>query len=190
MQSRSNSRSLRLLIACALLAAIGIILGKFLAFNVTEFMRFSLENLPIFIASAAFGPLVGAAVGVVEDVVGCLCVGYMLNPLITLGAAVNGLVFGLIYKALGGRSEPVRMSVSVIVAHLLGSVLVKTIGLSVYYSLPFTATLLWRLVNYILVGAIEVILLCYLFKSKVFSSNIQKIKQDLKLKKEDESSEL
>ena len=176
MHQRNKDKSLRLLITLALLCAIGIILGKFLAFNVTEFMRFSLENLPIFLASIVFGPLAGACVGIVEDIIGCMLAGYVLNPLITLGAALNGLVAGFIYKLLGKLNEPLKISLSVFPAHLIGSVMTKTLGLALYYSLPFSLTLWWRTLNYLIVGTVEVIVLCYLLKSKLLLSNIQKIK--------------
>ena len=188
VQKRGNAE--RLIIVLALLAAIGIILGKFLAFNITEFMRFSLENLTIFIASIAFGPLAGLIVAVCEDIIGCMLAGYVWNPLITLGAALNGAVAGLIYKYLVRVPSAPRMAISVIVAHLVGSVLTKTLGLSIFYSLPFLVTLGWRSLNYVIVGAIEVAILFYLFKSKLLLSNIDKIKRNINKTKGYESDEL
>ena len=180
MQPRKKDGSLRLIIALALLSAISIILGKFLAFNLTEFMRFSLENITVFFAAIAFGPLAGAVVGIVADTVGCLLAGYILNPLITLGAALNGLVAGIVYALLGKAREPLKISLSVLFGHLIGSVITKTLGLVIYYELPFTLTASWRILNYLIVGTVEIILLCYLFKSKLLLSNINKIKQDFK----------
>ena len=85
---RANGRShhLRILCAAALLAALSIVLGKYLAINVTDSIRFSFENLSILLAGIFLGPLVGGIVGAVADLVGCLMVGYAINPLITLGA--------------------------------------------------------------------------------------------------------
>ena len=180
MQPRKKDGSLRLIITLAFLSAISIILGKFLAFNLTEFMRFSLENVTVFFAAIAFGPLAGAVVGIVSDTVGCLLAGYILNPLITLGAALNGLVAGIVYMALGNARVPLKISLSVLSGHLIGSVITKTLGLVIYYDLPFTVTMLWRILNYLIVGLVEIILLCYLFRSKLLLSNIQKIKQDFK----------
>ena len=190
MYSQKRASALRLIIVLALLSAIGIILGKFLAFNVTEFMRFSLENLTIFIASIAFGPIAGAVVGVCEDVIGCMIAGYVWNPLITLGAALNGLISGLIYHRLTSLPSGLRIGVSVAAGHLLGSVLTKTVGLSIFYALPFYATLGWRAVNYVIVGAVEIVALIYLFKSKSLLSNINKIRRDLAAFKEDAHDEL
>ena len=116
--------------------------------------------------------------------------GYVWNPIITLGAALNGLVCGVIYKLLHGFSEPKKITLSVLCAHLAGSVLTKTLGLSIFLSLPFALTLGWRTLNYLIVGTAEIILLIYLLKSKVLLSNIQKIKNISKAKEDDEADEL
>ena len=46
----------KVLTACALMVALSIVCGKLLAFNVGTILRFSFENLPILLASVAFGP--------------------------------------------------------------------------------------------------------------------------------------
>ena len=190
MQMQKRASTERLIIVLALLTAIGIILGKFLAFNITEFMRFSLENLTIFLASIAFGPIAGLIVGVCEDIIGCMLAAYVWNPLITLGAALNGLIAGLVYRYASKLNGSLRIGVSVVTAHLVGSVLTKTAGLSIFYSLPFLPTLGWRTVNYAIVSGTEIIVLTYLLKSKVLLSNIDKIKQNFKKAKMNSDDEL
>ena len=172
-QKRKNSTAV--LTVLSALAAIGIVLGKFLAFNITEFMRFSLENLTILLSGIVFGPIYGLAVGIVQDLVGCLMVGYTINPIITLGSAVIGTVCGLVYKHTKMLSQIPRISISVAIAHLLGSVMVKSIGLAVFYELPFLATVAWRSLNYVIVGVIEIILLVLMLKSKLLLTQINKI---------------
>ena len=174
MQKRRGD-SARLTVALALLSAMGIILGKFLAFNVTEFMRFSLENITIIFTGIVFGPLCGMTVGAVQDLVGCIAVGYAINPIITLGSAMIGLISGYMYRFIKKAAPPLKIAVSVALSHLCGSVIIKSIGLTVFYSLPFGVTVLWRILNYIIVGAVEVILLCLLLKSKLLLSQIRKI---------------
>ena len=190
MQSQKRASAERLIIVLALLTAIGIILGKFLAFNITEFMRFSLENLTIFLASIAFGPIAGLIVGVCEDIIGCMLAAYVWNPLITLGAALNGLVAGLVYRYASRLPASLRIGSSVVAAHLVGSVLTKSAGLSIFYSLPFLPTLGWRVLNYAIVSAAEIVTLIYLLKSKVLLSNIDKIKQNFNKAKVDADDEL
>ena len=57
-----------------------IVLGKLLVFNITDSIRISLENLPLLMAGIFFGPFIGAAVGAGADIIGCLIVGYSINP--------------------------------------------------------------------------------------------------------------
>ncbi|MBQ7343980.1 MAG: folate family ECF transporter S component [Clostridia bacterium] len=175
MKGRERRSSVRVLVTLSALSAIGIILGKFLAFNVTEFMRFSLENITIIFSGIVFGPVLGAVVGAVQDLVGCLAVGYTINPIITLGSALIGAVSGAVWLVAKRLSTPVRLGLSILSAHILGSVIVKSIGLAVFYSLPFDVTALWRLLNYTIVGTVEAFILYYLFKSKQLLSQINKI---------------
>ncbi len=175
MQKTKRGGSARVLVALSALSAIGIILGKFLAFNITEFMRFSLENITVIFTGVVFGPLLGAAVGAVQDLVGCIAVGYAINPIITLGSAAVGLVSGAVFSLTRGWKPHVRLLLSVALAHLLGSVVIKSAGLSIFYSLPFGVTVLWRLLNYAVVGVAEGFLLCIILKSKQLLAQINKI---------------
>ena len=176
MQRAQRGNSIRVTVTLSALAAIGIILGKFLAINVTEFMRFSLENITIIFAGIVFGPALGAAVGAVQELVGCIAVGYAINPIITLGSASIGAISGAMFLLLKKRGLYVRISLSVLCAHLVGSVIIKSLGLSWYYGIMLGAAVAWRLLNYIIVGAVEAILLCYLLKSKQLLTQINKIK--------------
>ena len=110
MQKKRRGGATKIPVTLAALGAIGIILGKFLAFNVTEFMRFSLENTTIIFAGIVFGPILGAAVGAVQDLVGCIAVGYAINPIITLGCAVVGLISGAAFKLF--RKIPLTVRVA------------------------------------------------------------------------------
>ena len=87
--------NLKLTVILALLCAISIVAGKYLAIRGGDVMRFSLENMPVIFAGMAFGPVAGMLVGVVSDLIGCVLVGYTINPLVTVGAGAIGLVSGL-----------------------------------------------------------------------------------------------
>lgn len=169
-KSSRPPRPLRVTVACSLLVALSIVCGKFLQFPVGEALRFSFENLPILLAGMAFGPLAGALVGVVADLIGCLAVGYAINPLVTLGAAAIGLVGGAVYRLAATRPLWLRVTLAVAAAHLVGSVVIKTFGLAQFYTLPFGTLLLWRLLNYAIVGVAEGLLLVALLKNKTLRS--------------------
>ena len=162
--------TVRVLALCAVLVAMSIVCGKYLAIRGGDILRFSFENLPILMAGILFGPLAGMTVGVAADLIGCVLVGYAINPLVTVGAALIGLSGGLCWRLLGHMPYGVRLALSVGVSHLLGSVIVKTFGLSVFYDMPIGVLMLWRLLNYLIVGALEFLLLYFILKNKAIRS--------------------
>ena len=164
--------SLRVMVMASLLAAISIVCGKYLAIPGGNIMRFSFENLPVLLGGLAFGPFVGACIGAVADLCGSIMVGYDINPIITLGAASIGLVSGLIFRVGRSLSCTHRLVLSVTVAHLCGSVLIKTVGLHAFFALPLGELMLWRLVNYVIVGALEYFILYTLLKNRTVRTQL------------------
>lgn len=158
---------------CALLAAVSIVTGKVYAINVTNSIRLSFENFPILLAGFYFGPLAGIAVGTVADVVGCLLVGYAINPVITLGAALIGLCAG-IAGLLPIRNRRVKVITAVVFPHLIGSLIVKTVGLALYYPQPFLPLLGWRALTYTLICAAEATLLYILTGHRAFDRELRR----------------
>lgn len=157
------------IVSMALFAALSIVFGKYFAFNITSAIRISLENIPIIIAAVAYGPIAGAIVGATADLIGCLLVGYDINPIITLGAASIGLISGICYIAIKKITNKTILHsiVSVIPAHIIGSVIIKTTGLYIYYKLPLWFTLSTRALTYAIIAAAEIIILQGIFKSKI-----------------------
>ncbi len=181
MKKRLGTLTTKMIAAMSVLSALGIILGKLLAFNITEFMRFSLENLSIILSGIAFGPICGLLVGAVQDLVGSVMVGYAINPIITLGSALIGFISGLVFRYTRKLSLIPRTAAAVASAHLIGSVFIKSAGLAVFYSLPYGVTVMWRLLNYTIVGVIECITLILLLKSKQLLSQIKKLHPESEL---------
>lgn len=176
LDRRRLTGHLQRLAVAALLAALSILCGKFLAIPVGTVMRFSFENLPILLAGMMLGPVFGVLTGVVADLVGCLMVGYTINPLVTLGAACIGLVGGVLYRLLSRLPLSLRVICTVLSAHLVGSVLIKTFGLAVFYDMPFIILLLWRLLNYVIVGVAECALLYYLLKNDAVRRRLENLR--------------
>ena len=173
-----NNRPLRIAVFSSFLAAMSIVFGKYLAINLGEVIRISFENTPIIFSGLAFGPIVGVAVGIVADLVGCLLVGYAVNPLVTVGAAMIGLVSGLMgafLKKSRGVSRYLMVFAAVFVSHIVGSVLVKTAGLAAFYSMPYYALLLWRALNYLIVGTLEGIILSLLLTNRRINEEIRRL---------------
>ena len=180
MQSkRKASRILRLMVSCAFLTATSIVLGKYLAINLSDVLRFSFENLPIVLAGVAFGPIAGIAVGVVADLLGCILVGYGINPLVMLGAASIGAISGIfrfLFNKSGGVSLFLKIICAEIAAHLVGSVVIKTVGLSAWYDMRLEILMLWRLLNYTIITVLEVPLLYAILKNRAVTRQIDIIR--------------
>ena len=166
---------LRIVVTLAMLSAISIVAGKYLKIDVGEVLRFSFENLPIIFAAIAFGPICGALVGTVADLLGCLLVGYAINPLVTVGAATIGLVSGCVWIIVKRLTIglPYKIGITVGVCHVIGSVIVKTIGLAAFFSMPLPILMLWRLLNYAIVGGLEGGILYFLMKNKLVTNQIK-----------------
>ena len=162
--------SLRVLALAAVLVAMSIVCGKYLAIRGGDVLRFSFENLPILLAGMMFGPLVGAVVGVAADLIGGVLVGYAINPLVTVGAAIIGFASGVLYRVTSKLPYGARIGLSVGVAHVLGSVVIKTLGLSAFYDMPVIVLMLWRLLNYVIVGGLEYALIYPILKNKAIQS--------------------
>ena len=168
--------STKTLVTCSLLAALSIIFGKFLAISVNDTLRFSLENTPLILAGFTFGPIVGGIVALVADIVGSLIRGYAINPLITLGAVSIGAISGLLFKLFKALPLFFRVLIPIIIAHIIGSLLIKTWGLSLMYGTPFTELFLTRTVNYIIIIPIDTLILYFLYKNRSFRKLMENFK--------------
>lgn len=167
--------TLAVMTSAAILAALSIILGKFLSIPIGNSIRIGFENLPIVIASIFFGPVVGAATAVVADIVGCILHGYAINPIITLGALCIGLISGFVYRQMLKRSAEtissdnrihwVRIFVSVIFAYAVGSMVIKSIGLYVAYGTPMK-TIAFRVVTASISAVIDTTIIWLLMQNK------------------------
>ena len=143
------------IVTISLLVALSIVFGKVLSFTADPF-RISFENLPIVLSGILFGPIVGAFTGGISDLLGCTMVGYAINPIITLGSISVGAISGFIYK------KKSNLFLSVATAHLVGSLLVKSIGLYVFYLYPIKMLLL-RIPLYLVIIFLEYLILKKLF---------------------------
>ncbi len=172
---KSRKTNLTLLVMAAIFSAMSIILGKFLAFNIGDLFRVSLENLPIIFMGIAFGPLWGAIVGAVADLLGCFAVGYAVNPIITLGAMAVGAISGICSKITADRRRGGDILFSVAAAHMVGSILIKTAGLSWFYGTDYLAILPYRALNYAVIIAAEYTIIYILMRNQEIFARIKKL---------------
>lgn len=153
----------KMIVRIAALAAISLILGKFLSFKLEPWGRISFENLTVLLCGYLYGPLAGALCGIVADLVGCLAYGYSINPIITLGAGAVGACAGVC--GMRGMLQKPYLWLAVTAGHTVGSLLIKSIGIYVFYATPLP-TLALRIPIYLIMGVAEFTVLALLLRNK------------------------
>ena len=162
-------KSVRSLTLAAMLVAMSVVIGIFcksmLNFG-NGLMRITFENMPIILSGIIFGPIVGAVVGAASDLVSYLLSPQTLPPnlVVTLGAAVIGAVSGIIAKFVIKKHGAVQFAFAGGIAHLIGSVVIKSTGLFAYYQW----LILWRIPLYLVIAPIEIMIMCLLYKNASF----------------------
>lgn len=170
--------TVRSLCACALLCASAVAIAYICKFFTFGSIRITFENLPIILAGIFFGPIAGFMTGICADLVSTAISFYGLgglNPIITLGAGAIGLASGIMFRLPKTKRDGAKAFFAVFCAHVTGNMLIKSIGLKVYfgYALPL---LLLRVPTYILIGAIEFIIVLILIKNKGVMKTVGKLR--------------
>lgn len=171
MKNKKNKNafgSVRLLTVSAMLTAISVVIGficKIVPFlNLGIGLRITFENLPIIMSGLLFGPVVGACVGLAADLLSCLVSGQGPILLVSVGAMTVGLISGIVARSIVTKKGTAQIAISVSVSHLIGSVIIKTVGLWLRYGEAAGMLLLFRIPIYICIAAIEIVLLCILLR--------------------------
>ena len=162
---------LKKLVFAALCCAVSVVIGWLCKLALTfagGALRITFENLPLFLCSALLGPRCSAACGVASDIVSCILAGNAINPVITLGTVCVCAISGVFFRYIIKRKSFPMILLSVFVSHVVGSVGVKTYGLSLY-GIP-AQVLLLRIPLYICIAAAESYLLWLLLRNKTISS--------------------
>ena len=171
--SKKNDR-LRALAIGAMMAALSIVFERVLyitpASNALDF-RIGLSNVPIILAGIAASPFIGAVCGVVSDIIGCFISGYAPFPLLTIAPLIMGFLPGFLLWILcrnGKKYSFLKVAAAILITHIIASVLVTTIGLSVMNGTPFIPLLIERLPFCAINLAIDITLVYLLLKTQIF----------------------
>lgn len=157
---------IRSLALAAMLTAMSVVIGIFCK-SVLNFadglFRITFENLPIILSGVIFGPIIGALVGAASDLLSYLLTaqGYPPNLLVTLGAATVGAISGFISHYVIKKRGSLQFAIAGGLAHVIGSMTIKPIGLFKFYSW----LVLWRIPLYLVIAPIEILLICLLYKN-------------------------
>ena len=155
----------------AMSVAIGIFCKTILNFS-GGLLRVTFENIPIIMSGIIYGPAVGCVVGILSDIISYLLSGqsYPLNLIVTLGAAAIGLISGFVSSFIIKKRGIAQIVLSGALAHLVGSMIIKPIGLFQFYQW----LVLLRLPLYCLaIAPLEIFLICLLYKKSGFRKIIE-----------------
>lgn len=159
----------KLLTFAALLTALSIVIGifckNFLNFGGGLF-RITFENLPIILSGITCGPIIGGLVGIATDLLSYLLSAqvYPPNLVVTAGAFAVGFISGMMARFVVKKRGAWQIFLSGAAAHVIGSMLIKPIGLFQFYGW----LVLWRIPLYLVIAPIEILLLIWLFRRKNF----------------------
>ena len=162
-------KSIKALTTAAMLTAMSVIIGilckNFLNFGGGLF-RITFENLPIILTGILYGPIVGGAVGAATDLISYFLSAqiYPPNLIVTLGATMVGVTAGIFAKFIVKKQGYAQIIVSGAAAHIIGSMIIKPIGLFQFYQW----SVLFRIPLYLVIAPIEIIILCLLYRNSAF----------------------
>ena len=166
-KNKTNSlRKVKVLTVSAMMVALSAVIGYVCktipALNLGSGLRITFENLPIILSGIMFGPIVGGCVGCLADLLSCLFSGQTPMPWVLVGSISVGVMAGIGSKFIVRRNGFLKLIVSELLAHLVGSMIIKTIAL--YY--VFGEVVFFRIPMSIGIAAVEIVLLCIMYKNK------------------------
>jgi ECF transporter S component (folate family) len=173
-QQKNGLRNVKVLTTAAMLGALSVVIGifckNFLNFG-NGLFRVTFENFPIIMSGILFGPVVGAVTGIISDMVSYFLStqSFAISPIVTLGAALVGAVSGIVSNYIIKKRSTLRIILSVLAAHAIGSLIVKTFGIYAYYNMSYGMLLLYRIPTYAAIVAVESFFLCLIFRHKAFT---------------------
>ncbi|MBR2444932.1 MAG: folate family ECF transporter S component [Clostridia bacterium] len=169
-KSKGSLSGARLLTVTAMLTAISVVIGIFcktyLNFGDGLF-RITFENLPIIMAGILYGPIIGGVVGLSTDLISYMLSTqvYPINLLVTIGATLVGVVAGIVSKYIIKKNGNLQIIVAGALSHVICSMIIKSIGLYEFYNIM----VLLRIPTYLVIGSLEIFLLCKLLNRKSFA---------------------
>lgn len=174
MKNQKKVMAAKVLTGAALLAAMSVVLARLLSFAPMPDTRWSLDKFPIFLAGIFFGPVAGGMVGAVADITGCLLSPYGINPILTVPAILYGVAGGAVRFWIAKKPGVLRLALAYLIPVVLGSILYQSAALAWCYNpaafMPaLWANLLARSIQFVIVGAAEIMIMYALIRTGVFT---------------------
>ena len=157
---------IKMLTVSAMMVALSVVIGYICKtvpiLNMGVGLRITFENLPIILAGIMFGPIVGACVGFVADMLSCIFSGQAPLLFVSLGSISVGLVAGICSKYIVRKNGVWKIVLSEALAHLIGSVIIKTVALSMAYGY----VIVLRIPLGLAIAAAEIVIVLILYRNK------------------------
>ena len=155
----------KIMVFAAVLIAMNIVLSRILSISIGPTLRITVSQTPMYLAGFWFGPVVGGLCGFLGDLIGSLLQGYAPNPFISISAILTGALPGIAawsFKKSIGLPQILGIT---ILNGLVGSLGFTCIGLHFYYGTPWVVLYSTRIIQTVLLTAVNTVLVLLLYKS-------------------------
>ncbi len=162
MSKVKNFFSPKRLAIMAMFIALQIILARFVGLQISEGLRISFEAIPVLLSSLWLGPVAGAFVGFVSDILGTIISGYGVYffPL-AITPVLNGILPWVFNRFLWKRKiNGWKCVLTIVITEIISSLLCGTYALTWYYTLfvpakdaAFTILFVTRLTKFATIAA-------------------------------------
>ena len=162
------------LVTASLLSAVSIVLSRFCVIYFTDSLRLSFGNIPIMLTGLLLGPVAGATVGAVSDILGsALLSGFGWYPPLTVTPMLIGLAAGLFRKTVMKKRSFLPVLCTTLTANASGTMLWSTFCLSRLYGMPLLSLAAVRVPFYIAVAVVEAVVIFGLMKASALERIIK-----------------
>ena len=145
-----------MLVQLALLIAVEIVLSRWLSIQAFNY-KISFAFVPVVLAAMLYGPVASGMMAAIADFIGAtLFPVAAFFPGFTLTAFFNGAVYGIFLKKKQSMSHIV---ISVLITHLVGSLLLNTYWISFLYGTPFYSLLPIRIGQNVAMSVVSIIVI-------------------------------
>ena len=160
-----------MLATMSMMAALSVVLSRFIIPMPNIATRYSVEAVPILLTGLLFGPIPGALVAFVEDLVGCLFSGYGYNPIIAVSPMLLGVSAGALRWLFWEKKTFWRVLMCALPGFILGSILWQSYWLAALYGRnTFSYYLFSRSLQFAVTSVLDALLVFLVMKSSAFSS--------------------
>ena len=155
--SLENFKKLRVLTVASMLVALTVILG-FMVIYIGPSIKISFAFIPVTAGSMLFGPVVGAVIGALGDIVGFFIkpVG-PYTPFLTISCALSGIIYGMFL--FNKEASWKNVIISQLIVTIFINLLLDTYWLTILFGNGFMALLPMRALKSVIFFPVQVVLI-------------------------------